>query len=350
MREFEDFDEDESEDEYGDGDLEEILEVVKAVETSVSSIETNGKGQYVKLLTTTMYDIQELRKAVKNRIGDFVRKGGADRVVVAGELKKIVAETLVKLEDDFEKRVALAVADMPIITWLHEVEGIGPRLSGSLVAAIGDIKNFSTISRLNGQAGMGLIPICTECGKIAYRGEDRVRFCIRQANRRWRIYTSSKEYKKDLKEGKAKDEETYKKEKYDYTQKQLCQHEGGQFPVEDRAPQRRYFEGLLLTHNPFLKMTMWKISGQFAKQGKFYRMWYERYKAKYVERDGGRLTKGHVDLRARRALAKLFLSHLWTMWRASEGLPAGKIYLQEKLGMDFETHEYIEPPYKDIYE
>lgn len=305
--------------------------------------------QYAKLATMTLYDIQELRKAVDNRIDDFLRKGGPEAEEMAKELTALVGETLHKLETELESRVSDAVSKMPIIQWLEKVHGIGPRYSGSLVATIQDITRFPRISTLWAYCGMGLIPVCVDCNKIAYYGREQIRFCMNQADRRWRIYISSKKYKEDVKKGKAIDEETYKTEQFAYTQKQLCQHEEGQFEVEMRAPQRKYFKGLLLTHNPFAKMTCWKIAGQFVRQGKFYRLIYEQAKAKYVERDGGKLSDGHIDLRARRATVKLFLSHLWEMWRRSIGLPAGKPWLMEQQGMDFETHKYIPPPHVDTY-
>jgi len=306
--------------------------------------------QYTKLLVMTLYDMQELRKATDNRIDDFKRKGGEASQEMAKELKTLVANSLHKLENEMESRVAVAVSKMPIIIWLEKVYGIGPRYSGSLVATIQDIARFPRISSLWAYCGMGLVPVCMECEKIAFRGRERIRFCMNQADRRWRIYTSSKKYQDDEAKGKAKDEETYKIEMYDKTEKQLCQHEEGQFETEMRAPQRRYFKSLLLTHNPFAKMTCWKIAGQFVRQGKFYRLIYEQAKAKYVERDSGKLSDGHIDLRARRATVKLFLSHLWEMWRKSIGLPAGKPWLMEQQGMDFETHKYIPPPYVGTYD
>jgi rubredoxin len=38
-------------------------------------------------------------------------------------------------------------------------------------------------------------------------------------------------------------------------------------------------------------------------------------------------TPGHIDARARRKTAKLFLSHLWVKWREFEGLPVSKPYI-----------------------
>lgn len=319
----------------------------KKQEVEEQEVEEMDISQYVKLMTMTLYDVQELRKATGNRIDDFERRGGLGHKAMAAELRKLVAETLIKLEKGMELRVSDAVAPMPVMRWFEQVAGIGPRYSGSLAAIVMDISRFRTISSLWAYCGMHLVPICLECGKIAYQGQQRIRFCTRQADRRWRIYTTSRKYQEDSKKGKAENEEDFQEKWYEHTDGQLCQHPDGE--SEMRAPQRRYFKGLLLDHNPFAKMTCWKIAGQFVRQGKFYRRQYEKQKAKYEARDKGLISDGQLDLRARRAMVKLFLSHMWEMWRKSEGLPAGKPWLMEKRGMDFHTHDYIPPPYAETF-
>lgn len=307
-------------------------------------------AQYVKLMTMTMYDVVELSKALGNRIDDFDRRGGALHKAIAGELRELSAASLKILEMEMEARVWDAVCDMPVIQWLEKIHGIGPRYSGSLVAIILDIERFRTISALWAYFGMHLIPVCPKCKKIAYHGSARIRFCMRQATRRWYMYSSSKKYKAELKKGIAPDEETFKEEWIAKTDEQLCQHEKGAFKVTMVAPQRKYFKNLLLDHNPFAKSTAWKIAGQQVRQGKFYRHIYELQKARYTERDKGTISDGQLDLRARRAMVKLFLSHAWEMWRKSVGLPAGKTWLMEQRGMDFRTHQYIPPPYADTFD
>lgn len=305
--------------------------------------------QYVKLMTTTLYDVQELRKAAGNRVDDFGRKKGTAHKDIADELRFLIGDTLNRLETEMENRVSKAVEDMPIMIWLRKVHGIGPRYSGSLAAIVIEIERFHTISALWAYCGMHLIPVCMECKKIAHFGSARIRFCMRQADRRWRIYTTSKEYETNLKKGTARDEEDFKSEWVEKTDSYLCQHEQGTTEVLNVAPQRKYFKNLLLDHNPFAKSTCWKIAGQFVRQGKFYRTQYEMQKARYEERDKGKISDGQLDLRARRAMVKLFLSHLWEQWRKSEGLPAGEPWLMAQRGMDFRTHKYIPPPYADTF-
>jgi hypothetical protein len=254
------------------------------------------------------------------------------------------------LEKDFERRVLDAVSKLPIMKWFKEVSGIGPRLSGSLAACVQDIENFATISKLWAYMGMAVIPICTKCNKIAYRGKARIKFCRRQAERRWDVYSRSEKYQTLKKKGKAQSQEEFIFEATTTTNIKLCQHAEDEYEVRDHAPQKKYYGGLLLNYSPFAKTTSWKIAVQFVKQGKFYRGIYDYHKARYVERHEGDYTAAHVELMAKRATVKLFLSHMFEMWRKSLNLEAGKIWLMEQKGMDFDTHEYIPPPYSDIYD
>lgn len=66
---------------------------------------------------------------------------------------------------------------------------------------------------------------------------------------------------------------------------------------------------------------------------------YDRYKTFYTERDGDTLSKGHIDNRARRKVAKVFLSCLWLAWRQIKGLPVTEPYAAAKL-----EHTHIVTP------
>lgn len=46
----------------------------------------------------------------------------------------------------------------------------------------------------------------------------------------------------------------------------------------------------------------------------------------------GTIATGHVHMRAQRKMSKLFLSHLWLVWRKAEGLPVSKPYAHAILG------------------
>ncbi|KUO42546.1 MAG: hypothetical protein APU95_02865 [Hadesarchaea archaeon YNP_N21] len=52
----------------------------------------------------------------------------------------------------------------------------------------------------------------------------------------------------------------------------------------------------------------------------------------------GVISLGHIDNRAKRKVAKLFLSHLWFVWGQMEWLPTDSPYAQQ-LG-----HRVVPPP------
>lgn len=105
--------------------------------------------------------------------------------------------------------------------------------------------------------------------------------------------------------------------------------------------------------NATLKLLAWKFSDSMVKRSShpdaFYGRLYVQFKAAEVQRDiegrnaecaartllersirdaetrriyeSGHLPAGRIDLRARRRVAKVFLQHLYLVWRQSEGLP-----------------------------
>jgi len=100
--------------------------------------------------------------------------------------------------------------------------------------------------------------------------------------------------------------------------------------------------------NARLKSICWLISDQFVKQNTpLYRDIYDQEKArlrrlypeKIVTNGKTQYNDGHIDNMARRKTVKIFLQHLWVIWRKLEGLPVSEPYVQAILG---HTH-IIEP-------
>lgn len=89
--------------------------------------------------------------------------------------------------------------------------------------------------------------------------------------------------------------------------------------------------------NARLKSICWLISDQFVKQNTpLYRDIYDAEKArqrrlhpeKIVENGKTTYNDGHIDNMARRKAVKIFLQHLWVVWRSLEGLPVSEPYVQ----------------------
>jgi len=107
-------------------------------------------------------------------------------------------------------------------------------------------------------------------------------------------------------------------------------------------------------YNRRLKSICWLIADQFVRQqtptyaGLYYEE-KERQRRLHPEKakgDNGKwqFNDGHIDNRARRKVAKVFLQHLWVVWRQSEGLPVTEPYVQAVMGHT----NIIEPPSMDL--
>jgi hypothetical protein len=89
--------------------------------------------------------------------------------------------------------------------------------------------------------------------------------------------------------------------------------------------------GERMHYNKRLKTVLYNVAGSFMKARAPYSEIY--YKSReYYEANREEWTKGHINNAARRKMTKLFLSHLWLVWRQIEGLPTREPYVHEKLG------------------
>lgn len=130
--------------------------------------------------------------------------------------------------------------------------------------------------------------------------------------------------------------------------------------VDDDGRAQRRKKGVQSNWNTALKTLCYQAAECFVRQVKkdengeviwraHYRTIYDRYKArdkgvhpekvkaKNPKRDGGvyyDYTDGHMHKRAMRYTVKLFLSHLWQVWREFEGLSVRGPYAIEVLGHD----------------
>jgi len=89
-------------------------------------------------------------------------------------------------------------------------------------------------------------------------------------------------------------------------------------------------KGEKLHYNKRLKKACYVIGTSFLKCKSPYSDIY--YKAKeYYKTHRPDWTKAHVHYAAMRKMIKLFLSHLWVVWRTLEGLPTRSPYVHEYL-------------------
>lgn len=92
----------------------------------------------------------------------------------------------------------------------------------------------------------------------------------------------------------------------------------------------RITKGEKIHHSPALKTTMFILATSFIKCDSPYRKVYDEAKVKYMEREDMKLIRAHKM--AMRKMTKLFLSHLYEVWRGMEGLPIREPYVFENMG------------------
>ncbi len=93
----------------------------------------------------------------------------------------------------------------------------------------------------------------------------------------------------------------------------------------------RPVKGEKLHYNIRLKTTCYLIGTSFLRLKSPYADVY--YAAKeYYQANRADWTKLHIHRAAMRKMIKVWLSHLWQVWREMEGLPTPDLYVMEKMG------------------
>lgn len=270
------------------------------------------------------------------------------------ETSKVYSKPLRDTEDRLTLEIEGQLARHPIYTdWLYDVRGIGPRISGSIIAQT--MVRFVRV----------VAPDYEAMTKSQNKIDNQDKFASHEIN--------------DTQTGFASQDKNDTHEAYAFSSEQLelaQKTENGDYLVptirgigafdtvskywawwgldvrDGHAPKRKRGENI--DWNPKMRMLAWKISKQFVMQGERYRMIYDAEKMRLTaERIGenGELfcthleecqaklkrrakpaCKGHIDAMAKRKAVKMFLSHLWEKWRELEGLPVRQPYAIEKLG------------------
>lgn len=103
-------------------------------------------------------------------------------------------------------------------------------------------------------------------------------------------------------------------------------------------------KGVKLPYNARLKTMVWRLIDLQVKLRGPYRVTYDGAKHRYLTTKGPDGTKewtlGHCEAAARRVAAKLFLSHLWQVWREAEGLSTTGPWIEQYGGS---SHDIIDP-------
>src|SRR3990167_3228506 len=116
--------------------------------------EANTMNSFIPGLIEDYYDIQGVRISVANQIRSFDQGLSEQEEVL---LKKGILGRLKEIEKDILSHLKIETESEPVYTeWLKGVSGVGAILSSGLIAWIGDIEKFATISKLWMYSGLGV--------------------------------------------------------------------------------------------------------------------------------------------------------------------------------------------------
>jgi len=229
-----------------------------------------AKWSPIKMLYKYRKDLIEERKATENRIRNLKQY---ELDVTPFQENKERLENQIK---EIESRLKPYVRDHKLWRWLEKIYGISEINAAGLIAKIGDISNFDTVSDV--WAFFGLRP------KSSFDFEDGCK---------WEDYGH---YRQATKEKRT--------------------------------------------------LAVYNIGEQFIRKDSFYRQFYDerREETESDERFGKpEDNKSHYYRDGRRYATKIFLSHLYEVWRRIEGLETREPYILQE-----EHHHYIKPPYLEV--
>jgi len=250
---------------------------------------TEQEAEVVKLVCRRLYDAQKLRIQAGLRVARLEREGIVIPAVAETHLEK-AREAECTAESQYEKTLWKLIKSEPIIVdWLEHIRGIGPRLSGLLIANIYPISRFDTAAKLWAYCGLHVID-----GKAARRKKGE------KAN--WSAELKTTAYK--ISESFLKAGGPYR-EQYDHYRDYIIAREIG--------------KGIVI----------WKTADSGKKSVAFAPKAANLEELKPSDKPE---TLGHIHAMALRHTAKLFLSHLWEKWRTLERLPTREPYPVQYLG------------------
>jgi len=227
----------------------------------------------LRLLVRTHLQIEKLKQAINRQCSSLQGQDCESPYLKAVEQRAV----------DFEEWVEAEIKDLvirhPAWPWLSQVKGVGPENAGKLIAFIGDIARFATVSKLWKYAGYnveeGRAPRKAKGEKTTWNQDLRA-MC-------WRLGVS------------------------------LIQASGAyyRYYLEVKEEYRRRYRGSIVSAR----------KGNAAPPGK--------------------VTAKHIHNMALRRMIKLFLSHLWEKWRQAEGLPVRGPYAVDRLGYPTAIEPFI---------
>lgn len=314
-----------------------------------SGVAGQANASEARVLVDLYYSLQDYRKAIDNQMRSI--DNGADAGAQHAALDFMAAQ-IDSLEHNAKLWLETFVTAHPMWPWFAAVDGIGPILAAGLVAHLGSRPVPPTVGKWHRYAGLDPSQRWLKVDELKklwaeQEGDidQRARTIAIQVGRdpNTVIRDATTDYKTGAVKALTKDSAI----------KSLS-----------RIP-----------YNRPLKTLCWKIGDQFVKLGgsqkAFYAVWYRNRKALEITRNQrgdrrdlaastlattpghaqkstyaqGLLPDGRVDLMARRATVKLFLSHLHELWYQVENncVPPKHFAISVLHHVD-----YIPPPHQEV--
>lgn len=277
----------------------------------------NRSGE-LRLLVELYYDLQGIRIKDGNAIGDYDRKGLIDKET-SKVLSDFIDERALKMEKELKSKIDKLVRDFPIWEhWLGGVKGIGPCIAGGLLCKL-DIRKASSPSAFFKICGLHV----DNATGLAVRRQKGVKIDWDPFLKRL-CFLASESFVKT--HGYYRKE--YDKFRAEYDAKQA---------VYDNAKAAETEKAKAEGRPPDFS----KLTPACPK---------ERRGERHSTKKGGKVAEYdcpdiHRHRMAERKTVKLFLSHLWEVWRKLEGLPIVPPYPIALLKHD--PSHYIPPPPKE---
>lgn len=250
-------------------------------------------------------ELVQMRKRHNLRVSSIeAGKSNMDAQIEYDIMEHMDLDALIRLAK--RQMVNYGKAVGPIWDAMTSIRGLGEGgLAAQLLAQIDDIGKFATISKLWRFSGNGLFEYWHDGHKVM---APRVGY-------KWTTQ-DGKRIKKRI-EPKPKDGWSLK-------------------TISDRR-----LEGWHSPFNATLRSITYLIGDQFIRQQTpaYVELYYrEKDELRTAHPDKSKLNgrwmhnDGHIHNMARRKAVKIFLQHLWLVWRSLEGLPVSRPYVHDRMG------------------
>lgn len=286
----------------------------------------DAQRERIKLCVRGLYDAQKLRIQLELRIARLVR----DDLMTEEEAKAffhLPFGWFEKAEHEMEKMVNNETKDLPIVKkWLRRVRGIGPRLSGLLVANIYDIERFASPGKLYAYCGLHV-----KDGRAVKRAKgEKANWNAELKTTCWKIGQSF------VKAGGPY------RALYDRYKSRIIEREETKGNVIYTMVKNKWIPVSQVPpepHDERASQPTDEIQENDASQTP------SETQTNDASQKAPEWTLGRINNMAIRYIVKRLLSHLWEVWRELEGLPIRDPYPIEYLG-----HQQKDDPWKYVEE